>query len=59
LRTLNGLDDGLGIGGVGWADGVGVDASVSEWSLQADPARSRNASAKLLSSFLRLSAMTP
>jgi len=53
-RTLKGLDDGLGIGGVGLAEGVGVDVSVSEWSLQADPARSRNASAMLLSSFFTI-----
>ena len=33
---------------------MGVDVSVSEWSLQADPARSRNASAKLLSSFFTI-----
>ena len=36
------------------ADGVGVDVSVSEWSLQADPGRSRNASAMLLSSFFTI-----
>jgi hypothetical protein len=53
-RTLKGLDDGLGIGGVGLAEGVGVDVSVSEWSLQADPARSRNASAMLLSNFFTI-----
>jgi hypothetical protein len=40
--------------GVGSGDGVGVDVSVSESSLQADPARSRNASAKLLSSFFTI-----
>jgi hypothetical protein len=51
---LNGLDDGPGIGGVGLADGMGVDVSVSEWSLQADPARSRNASAMPLSSFFTI-----
>jgi hypothetical protein len=51
---LKGWDDGLGIGGVGVAGGVGVDVSVSELSLQADPARSRNASAKLLSSFFTI-----
>ena len=51
---MKGLDDGFGIGGVGVADGVGVDVSVSEWSLQADPARSRNASAMLLSSFFTI-----
>ena len=51
---MKGLDDGLGIGGVGVADGVGVDVSVSEWSLQADPARSRNVSAMLLSSFFTI-----
>src|SRR5580704_1256284 len=53
-RTLKGLDDGFGIGGVGVADGVGVDVPVSEWSLQADPGRSRNASAMLLSSFFTI-----
>lgn len=47
-RTLKGWDDGLGIGG------VGVDVSVSELSLQADPAGSRNASARLLSSFFTI-----
>jgi hypothetical protein len=36
------------------ADGMGVDVSVSEWSLQADPARSRNASAMPLSSFFTI-----
>jgi hypothetical protein len=51
---LKGLDDGFGIGGVGVADGVGVDVPVSEWSLQADPGRSRNASAMLLSSFFTI-----
>lgn len=40
---MKGLDDGFGIGGVGVADGVGVG--------EADPGRSRNASAMLLSSF--------
>jgi len=48
------LDDGFGIGGVGVADGVGVGVSVSEWSLQADPGRSRDASAMLLSSFFAI-----
>jgi hypothetical protein len=33
---------------------MGVDVSVSEWSLQADPARSRNASAMPLSSFFTI-----